>query len=233
MRQIRTAYTLLGIEENASVGEIKKAWREAARKHHPDRGGDEVKFQKMKKSYECLIDPKKRSAYNAKIKKIRIQESIRSKGASVMDSVSSFFRGQSDIERDRQEARERSRKEQERVNRNRESSSHSDYFRQQEEAEKAWRSDYESMMGAYWDEQKKSVGVEKVLHSTDEMLYSILSDGIVRMGKTKIQRDPVSVDIDPSIKVEGRTKEVVEDLRDSILEAERLVRMFNKFTGGV
>ena len=233
MRQIRTAYTLLGIEEDATHDQIKKAWREAARVHHPDRGGSEDKFQKMQKSYECLIDPDKRSRYDAKIKKIRFQEKIRSKSKSVMDSVSSFFQGESDIEVQRQKAREEARKEQERVNRNRDNSPHADYFRQQEEAERSWRSDYESMMDDYWSEQNKSVGVEKVLHSTDEMLYSILSDGIVRMGKSKIESDPVSVDIDPSIKVEGKTKEVVEDLRDSILEAERLVRMFNKFTGGI
>ena len=93
--------------------------------------------------------------------------------------------------------------------------------------------EYERTMEGYWDEQSKSVGVERVLHSTDEILYSILSDGIVRMGKHKIEKEPVGVSIEPEIKIEGKAKEVVEDLRDSILEAERLVRIFNKFTGGV
>jgi len=233
MREIRTAYTWLGIEENATQDDIKRAWREAAKKHHPDRGGDPSLFQKLQSSYECLSDPEKRIRYDAKVKKIRRQETIRSKGKSIFDGIASFWSNQVDIETQRQEAREQARREQERVNRNRDSSPHSEYFREQEKAERAWREEYERTMKGYWDEQSKSVGVERVLHSTDEILYSILSDGIVRMGKHKIEKDPVGVGIEPEIKVEGKAKEVVEDLRDSILEAERLVRIFNKFTGGV
>lgn len=233
MREIRTAYTWLGIKEDATIDEIKKAWREAAKKHHPDRGGDAVLFQKLQSSYQCLSDPEKRVKYDAKIRKVKRQETLRSKGESILSGFTSFWSKQVDIETQRQQAREQARKEQERVNRNRESSPHSEYFKEQEKAEKAWREEYERTMEGYWEEQSKSVGVERVLHSTDEILYSILSDGIVRMGKHKVEKDPVGVSVEPEIKVEGRTKEVVEELRDSILEAERLVRIFNKFTGGI
>ena len=233
MREIRTAYTWLGIEENATEDQIKKAWREAAKKCHPDRGGSEKDFQKMKSSYECLIDPIKRRKYDLKIKKVRLQERLRATQAKAAEAFQSFWQQQEREEKEFQRRREEARREQERVNRNRASSEHASYFAEQERAEREWRKEYDAMMENYWEEQKTSVGVEKVLHSTDELLYSILSDGIVRMGKQKIEKDPVSVGVDTEVKVEGRAKEVVEDLRDSILKAERLVRMFNKFTGGV
>ena len=233
MREIRTAYTWLGIEENANEDQIKKAWKEAAKEHHPDRGGDPVIFQKMKKSYECLIDPNKRSRYNGKIRTVRLKEKLRSTQEQAVSAFTGFWQQQMNIEEERQRRRAQARRDQEAVNSRRASSEHASYFAEQEKLEREWRQEYDTVMQEYWEEQKTSVGVEKVLHSTDEILYSILSDGIVRMGKQKLERDPVSVGVDPEIKVEGKTKEYVEDMRDSILKAERLVRIFNKFTGGM
>ena len=49
-------YEVLGIQFDATCEEIKKAWREKARKDHPDKGGDAEKFAAIQKAFETLSD---------------------------------------------------------------------------------------------------------------------------------------------------------------------------------
>lgn len=58
-------YGLLGLQKNASVDEVKKAYRKEALVKHPDRGGNKEEFQKMQAAYEVLSDPDKRAHYDA------------------------------------------------------------------------------------------------------------------------------------------------------------------------
>ena len=57
-------YQTLGVGENASPDEIKKAYRSLANKHHPDKGGDQAKFKDISVAYENLSDPQKKSEYD-------------------------------------------------------------------------------------------------------------------------------------------------------------------------
>jgi len=50
-------YKTLGISRGASEDEIKKAYRKLAMKHHPDRGGNEAEFKRIKEAYEALSNP--------------------------------------------------------------------------------------------------------------------------------------------------------------------------------
>lgn len=57
-------YKLLGIDVNASVDDIKKAYRKLAMQTHPDKGGDPEAFKKLNEAYETLSDPTKRTHYD-------------------------------------------------------------------------------------------------------------------------------------------------------------------------
>lgn len=57
-------YQTLGVPRTASDNEIKRAYRKAAMKHHPDRGGDQGKFQEIQEAYATLSDPQQRQQYD-------------------------------------------------------------------------------------------------------------------------------------------------------------------------
>ena len=58
-------YSILGIKRGASPEEIKKAYRQMAMKHHPDRGGDEKMFKEIAAAYDMLSDPQKKQMIDA------------------------------------------------------------------------------------------------------------------------------------------------------------------------
>lgn len=58
-------YEILGVDENANADEIKKVFRKAAVKHHPDRWGSKEKFQELNEAYQVLSDEGKRQQYDA------------------------------------------------------------------------------------------------------------------------------------------------------------------------
>lgn len=89
-------YEILGIPPDASDEEIKKAFRELAKKYHPDRpGGDPEKFKEILEAYRVLSNPKARKEYDTQ-RKWRTQTgfSFSDFGFSfdLFDDLESYFR---------------------------------------------------------------------------------------------------------------------------------------------
>ncbi len=63
-------YEILGVRRTASAAEIKQAWRDLQKKHHPDRNPDDpyatARAQAINHAYEILGDDNRRAAYNTR-----------------------------------------------------------------------------------------------------------------------------------------------------------------------
>ena len=58
-------YSILEVPVTASKQDIQKAFRNLSRQHHPDKGGDTKRYQKMTEAHSILSDPEKRACYDA------------------------------------------------------------------------------------------------------------------------------------------------------------------------
>ena len=58
-------YATLGVAPDASVDDIKRAYRRAARHAHPDRGGNHERMQALNEAKDVLTDPARRARYDA------------------------------------------------------------------------------------------------------------------------------------------------------------------------
>lgn len=58
-------YDILKVGKDASTKEIKRAFRELSKTHHPDKGGDAETFKILQKAYETLSDEERRAHYDA------------------------------------------------------------------------------------------------------------------------------------------------------------------------
>ena len=73
---MKNFYEILGVSENATQNEIKKAYRELAVKYHPDKFANseekerrdaEEKFKEISEAYSTLSDPSKKEKYDLSI----------------------------------------------------------------------------------------------------------------------------------------------------------------------
>jgi DnaJ-class molecular chaperone len=77
-----TYYSILGVEQNASQEDIKRAYRKLSLNLHPDRNkGDiqkEEQYKKINSAYNTLSDPNERAQYDTNItfNKLNLQDSI-------------------------------------------------------------------------------------------------------------------------------------------------------------
>ncbi|HXV78435.1 MAG TPA: DnaJ domain-containing protein [Candidatus Binatia bacterium] len=76
---IKDYYLILGVSRRESPRGIQDAFRELAKRYHPDRAGPEgsQQFQVIREAYETLSDPEKRKLYNHQIEREEVSLSSR------------------------------------------------------------------------------------------------------------------------------------------------------------
>ena len=61
---MKNYYDVLGVNEQSTSADITKAFKDLAKQHHPDRGGDESKFKEINEAHNTLKDSQKRHDYD-------------------------------------------------------------------------------------------------------------------------------------------------------------------------
>jgi len=60
----RDLYSVLGVSRDADTSEIRTAYKQLAKEHHPDKGGDPEKFKELSQAHEILSDDQRRRTYD-------------------------------------------------------------------------------------------------------------------------------------------------------------------------
>ena len=75
-------YEVLGIDRNASIRDIRKAYKDLALKFHPDKNNDqfwfgtEEKFKLILEAHNVLIDPVERAKFDRKLNNYKLKCSL-------------------------------------------------------------------------------------------------------------------------------------------------------------
>jgi len=77
-------YDVLGVDENVSDSEIKKAYAKKIREYPPEK--DPTNFQKIRQAYETLIDPRTRQQYTETLKFNNYVNDLARRAAQAMDN---------------------------------------------------------------------------------------------------------------------------------------------------
>ena len=79
-------YIVLGIDRGADPNQIKRAYREAIKRYHPDtkeKGTDPDKFMKAREAYEILSDTRRRRAYDATLRQQGVPVRVSDAGQTI------------------------------------------------------------------------------------------------------------------------------------------------------
>lgn len=213
MKEIRTLYTWLGIEEDATTEQIKVAYREKARLHHPDRGGDVELFKKINQAHEVLTDSEQRKRYDRKVRSVKMRVKLSNMKDSVFGTVQDLW---SDLEESFDDGW---------------TPPNTDYHAEQRALEIEWQKNFARLINEYRQmENMNASNLETILHSTDVLLSSLIRDDKLSFGQRSITDDPIELKVDASVPFSEQASSVLTDLKDTISKAEQLVRMFNRIT---
>ncbi len=100
MARKKDLYRILGVNQKADPGRIKKAYRRAAKKYHPDVSPkDEEKFKEVQEAYETLSDPEKKAAYDQEVSRKSVprpssynySQPLTPRASTLFDEIDRFF----------------------------------------------------------------------------------------------------------------------------------------------
>jgi molecular chaperone DnaJ len=89
---MRDYYEVLGVSADAGADEIKRAYRQLARRYHPDISGDDrgTAFLEASRAYEVLNDPNRRKSYDAS-RRLRTAPGLTGRAEWLADEVAIDF----------------------------------------------------------------------------------------------------------------------------------------------
>jgi len=200
MTVIRTLYTWLEVENSASMDDIKKAYRELAKLHHPDKGGEMEKFTKINEAYEILSDDEKRKAYDKKVQKVirsvRVKKIIKNTVKSVQDLWEKEGRA---------------------------------YQPSDDISDEEWLSVYESLIQNYKKKEGIVIeDIPELLRKVDSLLKPLLNGHLISLSNRKLDASPFEINVETKIKLPDAAEEFVSELRETVIGAEKLLNIFGK-----
>lgn len=93
-------YEVLGVNKDAILSQLKKAYRKKAKKLHPDAGGNPQDFKALVVAYNILSDPDKRERYDKGESIDEIHKKERSENEMICEVIISLFMGIMNSSRD-------------------------------------------------------------------------------------------------------------------------------------
>ena len=72
----RAYYDILELKRDADDNAIKKAYKKACLKYHPDKGGSKEVFQLVNEANQILSDPGQRAEYDRDLKKYGLKDGM-------------------------------------------------------------------------------------------------------------------------------------------------------------
>lgn len=206
-------YRVLGVSPDSTPDQIKLAWRELARRHHPDKGGDSDMFKSIKASYEVLSDPGSRRAFDLGRKAASTLTCSCGKvklPGSDLCAWCSLRRSQVHHEAEAQQSRERRRK------------------RVREFAGKIFSSS-PSEQSAKPKARSRLKPPTIDWPSADAIFEGVMAEAAIRSGLVDAGLDmDVRVQVDPrsgQVKLSGKTVDAVEKIRQNLEDMNRLVQL--------
>lgn len=107
-------YKILGVNKNATSSEIKKAYRELAKKYHPDKNKGnpeaEEKFKEIQEAYDTLGDEKKRKEYDNPMFSENYGNFDDFGGFNGFETLKKFWEMKNERKKERNETKEKSQK---------------------------------------------------------------------------------------------------------------------------